>query len=180
MFNAGEKISQGILAGEQVKLNNAVAVGVRIQRGMNIDLQKENLRLRQELSTERENARKLREAQEEIQYYEELLCKPMHEMARQNGSFRKTYEEQMTIMADWMVSQKAFKELAIEFGFDKGLEPAKVIEMGVKKEIDVICNNNNSSNKTNGNDGDIIPPRREVLLKNNQLKQQMLQSRKQN
>lgn len=159
MFSAGQKISQGMLENEQRKLNEAVAEGLRIQKGTNRDLEIENHKLEMEnadlrirIARESENARKLQEYKEEVEYYEQLLCKPMLEIARQNGQFKKTYEEQMTIMADWMVSQKAFKELAIEFGWDKGLEPANVIEMGVNKKIDVLEQKNDDSHKTNADD----------------------------
>ena len=95
--------------------------------------------------------RQLSNAEDTAEEYEQLLCKPMLEIAHQNGDFKQTYEKQMEIMADWMVSQKAFKELAIEFGFDDGLQPEEVIQMGKEKKIDVINNNNDPSHKTNSN-----------------------------
>ena len=161
MFDAGQKISQAILSNEQRKLSASIAEGVRIQRGTNLDLEIKNSSLRSRLD---ESERKLRESQEEVEYYEQLLCKPMLEMARQNGQFKKTYEEQMTIMADWMVSQKAFKELAIEFGWEKGLEPAQVIDMAIDKEIDVLENKNKESHNTNAGDGNTIAPRKVKLI----------------
>ena len=51
-----------------------------------------------------------------------------------------------------MVSQKAFKELAIQFGIEKGLTPDEIRDMGIKKKSDVLLNNNNPSHKTNSSD----------------------------
>ena len=64
---------------------------------------------------------------EEAEYYQKLLTKPMAEIAQANRSFKEAYEAQMELLADWMVSQKAFKELAIQFGIEKGLTPDEVI-----------------------------------------------------
>ena len=89
---------------------------------------------------------------EEAEYYKKLLTKPMAEIAQANRSFKETYEKQMELLADWMVSQKAFKELAIQFGIEKGLTPDEIRDMGIKKEFDVLLNNNNPSHKTNSSD----------------------------
>ena len=89
---------------------------------------------------------------EEAEYYQKLLTKPMAEIAQANRSFKETYEAQMELLADWMVSQKAFKELAIQFGVEKGLTPDEIRDMGIKKESDVLLNNNNPSHKTNSSD----------------------------
>lgn len=96
--------------------------------------------------------------------YESLLAQPMHIIAQQNEKFKETYEEQQTLLADWMVSQKAFKELAIQFGAEKGLQPSEVIEMGLDKEIDVLENKNDSSHKTNFSDSTYNNSIKESLL----------------
>lgn len=103
--------------------------------------------------------------QQEVEYYKELLTKPMQVIAEHNGDFKKTYEEQQALLADWMVSQKAFKELAIQFGFDAhGHTPEQVIEMGLDKSVDVLEDKHDPSHRTNVGDSTIIGPRREVLL----------------
>ena len=71
--------------------------------------------------------------------------------------------KQDKIIADWMVSQKAFKELAIEFGFDDGLSAQEVIKMGLDKEIDVLECKHDPSHRTNATDGDYIKPHIEEL-----------------
>ena len=107
---------------------------------------------------------------EEDEYYQKLLTKPMAEIAQANRSFKETYEAQMDLLAEWMVSQKAFKELAIQFGIEKGLTSDEVIKMGLDKEIDVLENRHDVSHNTNVGDSVYIGPRVEKLknkLKNN-------------
>ena len=89
---------------------------------------------------------------EDNEYYKKLLAKPMVEIAQENKNFKETYEAQMELLADWMVSQKAFKELAIQFGIEKGFTPDEIRDMGIKKESDVLLNNHNPSHKTNSSD----------------------------
>jgi hypothetical protein len=100
----------------------------------------------------------------ENNYYRTLLSKPMLEIAEANGAFKQTYEMQMAFVADWMVSQKAFKELAIEFGEKQGLTAQEVIEMGKDKAIDVLENKNNPIHITNASDAPEIIPRKELLI----------------
>ena len=95
---------------------------------------------------------------EEAEYYKKLLAKPMVEIAEENHDFKKAYETQMELLAEWMVSQKAFKELAIQFGIEKGLTSDKVIEMGLNKTIDVLESNHEKSHNTNANNSSIIKP----------------------
>ena len=89
---------------------------------------------------------------EEAEYYKKLLAKPMAEIAEENNDFKNAYETQMELLADWMVSQKAFKELAIQFGIEKGLNPDQIREMGQAKKIDVLNDAHNESHKTNSKD----------------------------
>lgn len=116
--------------------------------------------------------------EEESQKYESLLAQPMHIIAQQNEKFKETYEEQQTLLADWMVSQKAFKELAIQFGVEKGLQPSEVIEMGLDKEIDVLENKNDSSHKTNFSDSTYNNSIKESLLEKAQKDKSARKSKK--
>ena len=100
---------------------------------------------------------------EEAEYYQKLLAKPMAEIAQANRSFKETYEAQMELLADWMVSQKAFKELAIQFGIEKGLTSDEVIKMGLDKKIDVLENRHDVSHNTNVGDSVYIGPRVDKL-----------------
>jgi hypothetical protein len=100
--------------------------------------------------------RKIRELEGQVEDYEILLCKPMHEIAAVNGKFKETYQEQMEIMANWMVSQKAFKELAIQFGYNQGLEIEKVKEMAVTRKLDVLESRNPEKHGTNANEDEFL------------------------
>lgn len=100
---------------------------------------------------------------EEAESYQKLLTKPMAEIAEANRSFKETYEAQMELLADWMVSQKAFKELAIQFGIEKGLTSDEVIKMGLDKKIDVLENRHDVSHNTNVGDSVYIGPRVDKL-----------------
>jgi chromosome segregation ATPase len=105
------------------------------------------------------------ELQEEVDDYKRLLCKPMAEIADKNANFKDTYEKQMQLMAEWMVSQKAFKELAIQFGVEKGLSPDEVIEQGTEKRLDVLENKNDESHNTNIQGSSVVTPERAEKMK---------------
>ena len=120
------------------KLGNAQIQNIQLINQLNLQ--------QIELKKEKEKKKKL---EQEVEAYKQLLCKPMMEIAEKSGDFQKTYEQQMQVMADWMVSQKAFKELAIEFGFEKGLSPEEVIGKGREKMLDVLENNNDPEHGTN-------------------------------
>ena len=101
---------------------------------------------------------------EEAEYYQKLLTKPMAEIAQANRSFKETYEKQMELLADWMVSQKAFKELAIQFGIEKGLTSDEVVEMGKNKKMDVLENKHEEQHNTNVSDSLFLVDRKDVLI----------------
>ncbi len=74
-------------------------------------------------------------------------------------------EEQQTLLADWMVSQKAFKELSIQFGLEKGLEPQEVIEMGLDKKIDVLQDKHEPNHNTNAGDSYLVDHKENLISK---------------
>ena len=98
------------------------------------------------------------------EYYSRLLAKPMAEIAAENHQFKETYEQQMELLADWMVSQKAFKELAIQFGIEKGLTSDEVVEMGKNKKMDVLENKHEEQHNTNVSDSLFLVDRKDVLI----------------
>ena len=168
--NEVEKAINNSNNGADHQLRNIALRGLSIEQQKAInELQVQNTTLtieNKKLKKENESLkRQLSNAEDTAEEYEQLLCKPMLEIAQQNGDFKQTYEKQMEIMADWMVSQKAFKELAIEFGFDDGLQPDEVIKMGLDKEIDVLNNKHDPSHKSNSTDGNVIAPHRDKLIK---------------
>jgi regulator of replication initiation timing len=166
----GKAVADSNNLGDQ-QLRNIFLRGLSIEQQKAITgLQDENIRLKGEnKKLKEENAtlkNRMYNSEDDAEEYEELLCKPMLEIAQKNGNFKKTYEAQMQIMADWMVSQKAFKELAIQFGFKQGLSAEKVVQIGSDKEIDVLENKHNPEHNTNVGDSVIIGPRVEVLKQN--------------
>jgi hypothetical protein len=79
----------------------------------------------------------------------------MEEIAAANGDFKATFEKQQEIIADWIVSQKAFRELALDFGEQLGLSKDEIREKYTKAQADVLNNEtkhgNNSSEATKPN-----------------------------
>ena len=70
----------------------------------------------------------------------------------------------MELLAGWMVSQKAFKELAIQFGIEKGLTSDEVVEMGKNKKMDVLENKHEEQHNTNVSDSLFLVDRKDVLI----------------
>ncbi|MDP2159940.1 MAG: hypothetical protein Q8K02_05630 [Flavobacterium sp.] len=99
---------------------------------------------------------KLSDAEKEIEYYKSLLTKPMHEIANANGDFKKTYQEQQTILGEWMVSQRAFKELAIQLGIEAGRTKEDVIEEGLSNDIKVLNGETEHGNDFNQSEWQIF------------------------
>ena len=156
LLNGDKAIQHTIASGNAQDLAQSAQKKAQ-ETGENLNLAHHHIfQLKNELDEAVEINKKLFQAtikyKEEAEYYKKLLAKPMAEIAQANRSFKETYEKQMELLADWMVSQKAFKELAILFGIEKGLTPDEIRDMGIKKESDVLLNNNNPSHKTNSSD----------------------------
>ena len=94
-------------------------------------------------------------AEKNSQHVAENLNIAHHNIAHLKNELDQAVEinkELLELLADWMVSQKAFKELAIQFGIEKGLTPTEVHQMGLNKKLDVLENKNDPSHKTNSSD----------------------------
>ncbi|MDO9419977.1 MAG: hypothetical protein Q7T66_04865 [Herminiimonas sp.] len=100
------------------------------------DQQNEIQRLSVELRNSQGTSNTERKLKEEVEAYEKLLCGPMLDIAKKNGKFKQTYEKQQELMAQWMLSQKAFKEIALQYGKKLGISPDEVL-----KEFDVVQEN---------------------------------------
>ena len=177
-----EKTFKNVIDGQRIELNSLQRENNKLlEQGLNTtnkrnseigdklgNAQIQNIQLinqlnsiQRELNTEKEKNKKLKQ---EVEILHQLLCKPLGVIAENNDNFKKNYEEQMETMADWMVSQKAFKELAIEFGLEKSLKLEGIIQMGNKKELDVLNDKHDPSHNTNVGDSTIIGPRRNKLI----------------
>lgn len=104
-----------------------------------LDLKKQKLALEE----------KVKHLEKENQLYKNLLTKPMHEIASINGNFEKTYHEQQTILGEWMVSQRAFKELAIQLGIQIGRTKEDIIAEGLANDVKVLNNETQHGNDFN-------------------------------
>lgn len=103
----------------------------------------------------------LAKAEAEAEFYKKLLSKPMAEIAQYNGDFKAAYEAQREMMANWIVSQKAFKEAATDLGIQAGKTKEDVIELGKQAKEDVL--NNTTKHGNNAEDLDFLNPYVEIL-----------------
>lgn len=78
--------------------------------------------------------------------------------------YKALFEEQQEELAEWMVSQKAFKELAIQFGLEKGQTAEVTIEQGFAKKIDVLEDKHNPQHNTIAGNASKIRPFRDKLI----------------
>ena len=74
----------------------------------------------------------------ENEYFRNLLTKDMLEIANENGDFKETYHKQQELLGNWMVSQRAFKEIAIKFGLEMGKTKEEVVAEGNATKIKVL------------------------------------------
>lgn len=103
----------------------------------------------------------LAKAQAEANFYKSLLSKPMAEIAEHNGDFKAAYEAQRELLAGWIVSQKAFKEVAIELGVNGGKSKEDVIEMANQAKVNVL--NNETEHGNNASEVEFLNPYVEIL-----------------
>lgn len=82
----------------------------------------------------------LAKTQNELNFYKNLLSKPFAEIALHHEGFRSSYEAQRELIASWIVSQKAFKEVAIDLGKNFGKEAEEIIELAKEARINVLEN----------------------------------------
>jgi len=91
------------------------------------------------------------------EYYKDLLTKDFKTIATiSKGSFEETYEQQQTLLGEWMVSQRAFKELAIKFGIEAGRTKEEVLNERENTEIKVLNNQTEHGNNFDQNDWQIF------------------------
>ncbi len=119
------------------------------------------------------NALKVIELEVDLARAESKARSLNHEIAQANrtieaqkltlSQYVQKSKEQQEILAGWMLSQKAFKELAIQFGGQIGVETEEVYEMGLDKEIDVLESKHDPKHNTNSDNSTIISAHAEKL-----------------
>ena len=118
-----------------------------------LDKIKKNAELRQLNSDNNANQLALIGLHAQIRNYKALLSKPMEEIAAQNGDFKATFEKQQEIIADWIVSQKAFRELAIDLGEEFGVSKETMREKYSEKIKAVLTDSTKHGNDASENMG---------------------------
>lgn len=113
-----------------------------------IELQGENARLRKEIAK-----------------LNNLLKQPSNIIAQYHQGFSETYIKDKEILANWMVWQKAFQEIAIQLGSELGLSQQEVIEKAKANYSLVLTNSNEPSHDTNSTDNFFNPFREKLLEK---------------
>jgi hypothetical protein len=62
----------------------------------------------------------IEELSAEVRMLKRLLSKPMLEIANESFEFKETYQKQQSLLANWITSQKAYRELAMRYGKELG------------------------------------------------------------
>lgn len=152
------------------KVNADQADAIHAKSAYVIQLQQEISQLKKKLAEEQKKANQYKKQKQEASqvdaYYENLLDKPLEEIAEANGNFMVNYEKKMEVMAEWMVSQKAFKELAIQFGFELGHTADETIEMANNKKIDVLDDKHDPEHGSNATGLPFLEERRSKVRRN--------------
>lgn len=135
----------------QGRINSYISQVSHAQQQISL-LSSEANRLRQENAALRKDLERLVGAD-----YKSKLSNPFIENSEQSRpiDYKAVCEKLREERADWMVSQKAFKELAIQFGSEKGMSVEAVVKMGVEKKLGVLDNRNNPAHNTNIDDAQI-------------------------
>lgn len=102
---------------------------------------KEIAQLQQQLTAE----------QQEKEAYKRLLSRPLQEIAAVNGDFKKTYEQQQQLLAEWIMGQKAYKETAMQLGLQVGKNPEEVQNIASGNYTAVLENRTEHGNNADTN-----------------------------
>lgn len=86
------------------------------------------------------NKAKIKALEDEVEYYKNLLTKPMREIAELNKDFEQTYDMQQEILGNWIVSQRAFREIAVKYGIKSGEAKEDIIAEGIATKEKVLNN----------------------------------------
>jgi hypothetical protein len=95
---------------------------------------------------------KIKSLEQENEFYKNLLSRPMQEIASQNGDFKKTYDEQQQLLAEWILGQKAFRETSKILSSKLGQSEGEFAELQ-KFSINAVLQNNTQF----GNDASTNP-----------------------
>ena len=86
-----------------------------------------------------------------VKSYEELLSRPMKEIAKVNSDFKKTYEQEQNVLAQWILGQRAYKETAIQLGMSLDMTAEQVQKMAAPNFTAVLENRTQHGNDASSN-----------------------------
>lgn len=93
---------------------------------------------------------------EKVAYYEALLAQPLHVIAssllNKISSFSENYEKEELVLADWIASQKAFKEVAMKYGELAGKSADEIHREGTAAKVTVLTNKTKYENNIDGHE----------------------------
>lgn len=101
-----------------------------------------------------------------VKEYEDLLSHPMKEIAQANGDFKKTYETlvaaQDKVLANWIVSQKAFRETAKVLAKQLDKTPEEFTEI-YQSSVNAVLTNQ-TQHENNGNESPLLAKHAAAIL----------------
>lgn len=102
---------------------------------------------------DRDTAAEILALKNKVKAYEDLLSRPMKEIAQANDDFKKTYDQQQQVLAQWILGQRAYKETAVQLGMTLDMNIEQVEKMAAPNFTAVLEDrtqhgNNASTNPT--------------------------------
>ncbi|VVE12367.1 hypothetical protein PCA20602_02700 [Pandoraea capi] len=73
----------------------------------------------------------IEDLQREVERLQGLLNSPMHVIAQKHMRFGAHFKADRKLLSSWIVSQKAFKEIAMEYAARLGIDREEVIRSGM-------------------------------------------------
>lgn len=104
-----------------------------------------------------------KELKKQLDSMSKLLSQPLQDISKISPEFKINYEKIMENYALELITQRAFKELAIQYGSKLGISKDSVFIAGIEKEIDVVENRNNPAHATVANSSSVISARLSTL-----------------
>ena len=90
----------------------------------------------------------LRQSKQEVQVHRALLSRPMKEIADVSSDFKKTYELQQQMLAEWILAQRAYHETATKIGIEVGKTPEDIRQMASQNANAVLENRTEHGNNS--------------------------------
>lgn len=76
----------------------------------------------------------------DLMFFRSLLSRPFSEIAKYNLDFAKAFEMQQQTMSDWILSQKAYRDLALDLGVQMGIPPTDIAQAYLDRVNQIAIN----------------------------------------